>query len=62
MTLPPYTKPLHRPHVTLRPCRVLLEAGKIAFPPYGEPLGFFARFLPRNGWILKRASCSLSAP
>jgi len=62
MTVSPYTKPLNRDHVALPPCRVVVEAGRFAFPSYGEPFGFFARFLPRNGWMLKRASCSLSAP
>lgn len=62
MTFPPYDKPRNREKGAVAPFRSLKEAGKAALPPYGEPSGFFGLFLPRNGLMLKAASCSLSAP
>lgn len=62
MTFPPYLVVRNRAKATMPPCRALKEEGKAALPPYGEPSGFFERFLPRNGLMLKASNCSLSAP
>ncbi len=54
------TKTRNRETITVPAYRVSMEAGKMSFLPYGEPSGFFDFFLPRNGWMLKAASFSLS--
>jgi hypothetical protein len=62
MTFPPYGKPRDGGKTAVPPYRNLREAGKTALLPYVFSSGFFGRFRPRNGWMLKAASCSLSAP
>lgn len=61
-TFPPEVKARNRGKMTVPAYHELEGVGKTTFPSYGEPLVFFARFLPRNGLMAKADSCSLSGP
>jgi hypothetical protein len=74
MTVPPYYALLYagkiavplcgasrwRGTITVPPCSEAWYRGIVTVSAYGEPSGFFDFFLPRNGWMLKAASFSLS--